>query len=145
MTDYKDVAAGLMSLTPDARLQTLAMSKKLMDPDAYEAWRGEVTAAARTLRAAGARPVGSAPVQQRQLADHERRSIQRSAQAIARAHAAGRPGARTMAEIGKGTPRTSAPAHPNSADYQAVLQQSGVRPETGRSRYRNGFYTGGGY
>ena len=140
--DYRNVAAGFMSMSPRARLEALAMSKKLMDPNEYEAWRAEVTAAARTLRQAGARPVGSAPVPQRQLADYERRSIQRSAQAISKLHQAGHRAARTMAEIAKGTPRTSAPAHPNDPEYLQMLRANGVRPQ---ERHRPGYHSGGIY
>ena len=136
--DYRDIAAGFMSMSPRARLEALQLSQRLMDPDKYESWKSGVTSAARTLRAAGARPVGSVPA--RRLAPHEARNISRTAANVAKAHAAGRPGAPTLAQIATGTPRTAAPAPANGAEYAAILKASGVRPE---ARFRAGYYTGG--
>ena len=136
--EMKHVPAGFMSMSPRARLEALAMSKKIMPAGEYEAWKSEVTEAARELRAAGARPVGSVPT--RRLAPHEERSIQRSARAIAKAHAAGRPGAQTLLEVAAQNPRTAAPAHPNNPEYLQIMRASGVRPQ---ERHRPGYSDGG--
>ena len=137
------IAGEFMRLSPRARAETLALSKRVMtrdDPSGgeYARWKANLNEAARTLRSAGARPAGSTPP--RQLADHERRNIARSAAAISKAAQAGHPAARTMAEVAVHTPRTSAPAHPNDPEYAQVLRSSGVR-----ERYRRGSSTGGAY
>ena len=141
MADYDHIAKTLMNYPPHKRLAILEHYRDELPSSEYAEFKSGVTAAARELREAGVQPVGGAPT--RRLAPHEERSIQRSAQAIAKAHQAGHPAAQNMAALAAQTPRTSAPADPNSADYQAVLQQIGVRPETGRHRFRDGYYTGG--